>query len=108
MGFTKSSLFKKSHIDIATIAKVIGHPARIAIIEYISHKPETNCNAIVAHIGLAQSTVSQHLIEIKKSGILLQKGQGKNVFYSIDIEQLNLSRRLINDFFVKLQINSSK
>ncbi len=108
MGFSKKQLFNTSQNQVATITKVLGHPARIAIIQHISENKNCNCNALVESTGLSQPTISQHLGEIRKIGLLKQKVKGKNLFYSIDMDQLNECRRVVNDFFVKTQVNCNK
>ncbi|WP_055447019.1 ArsR/SmtB family transcription factor [Lacinutrix mariniflava] len=108
MGFTKKHIFDAQQNQIANFTKMIGHPARVSIIQYISQNKDCNCNSLVKAIGLAQPTISQHLAEIRKTGLLNQSVKGKNLFYSINQDKLNESRRLINDFFVKTQVNCSK
>jgi len=108
MGFSKKHIFNEQQNQTALITKVLGHPARISIIQYISENSDCNCNTLVQNIGLAQPTISQHLSEIKKIGLLNQEMKGKNLFYSINTANLNDCRRIINDFFVKTQVNCSK
>ncbi|PTX59255.1 ArsR family transcriptional regulator [Kordia periserrulae] len=108
MGITKNHIFDEYQNETANITKVLGHPARIAIIQHISQHEYCNCNDLVEATGLAQPTVSQHLSEIKKIHLLTQKHQGKNIFYAIDLDVLNQYRRKINDFFVKIQVNCQK
>lgn len=108
MGFTKKHIFDAQQNQIANFTKMLGHPARVAIIQYISKHNDCNCNALVNAIGLAQPTISQHLAEIRKTGLLQQTVKGKNLFYTINEAKLNECRRVVNDFFVKTQINSSK
>lgn len=105
MGITKNHIFDAYQNETASITKVLGHPARIAIIQHISQNEYCNCNDLVKATGLAQPTVSQHLSEIKRINLLLQKSQGKNTFYAINVDLLNKYRRTINDFFVKVQVN---
>ena len=108
MGFSKKHIFDEQQNQTALITKVLGHPARISIIQHISKNKHCNCNELVKNVGLAQPTISQHLNEIKKIGLLDQDAKGKNLFYSINEDKLNDCRRIINDFFVKTQINCSK
>ncbi len=108
MGITKNHIFNDYQNETASITKVLGHPARIAIIQHISQNEYCNCNDLVKATGLAQPTVSQHLSEIKKINVLKEKYKGKNTFYAIDLEVLNQYRRKINDFFVKVQVNCQK
>ena len=108
MGFTKKHIFNDQQNQIANFTKMIGHPARVSIIHHISQIKNCNCNNLVKAIGLTQPTISQHLAEIRKTGLLKQTIKGKNLFYSINEEKLNECRRLINDFFVKTQVNCCK
>jgi DNA-binding transcriptional ArsR family regulator len=108
MGFSKKHIFDEQQNQAALITKVLGHPARISIIQHISKNKNCNCNELVKNVGLAQPTISQHLNEIKKIGLLDQDAKGKNLFYSINVDKLNDCRRIINDFFVKTQINCCK
>lgn len=108
MGFTKKHIYNSNQNLVANYTKVLGHPARISIIQHISENRDCNCNQLVKSIGLAQPTISQHLSEIKKIGLLMQKVEGKNLYYSINIDKLNECRRVVNDFFVKTQVNCSK
>jgi len=108
MGFTKKHKFDAEQNQIANVTKMVGHPARVAIIQHISQNNKCNCSNLVQAIGLAQPTISQHLAEIRKTGLLNQTVKGKNLFYSINQDKLNECRRLINDFFVKTQVNCCK
>ena len=63
MGITKSQIFTQEQNNLAHIAKVLGHPARIAILEHIMKSNACICNDLVDEIGLAQATISQHLKE---------------------------------------------
>ena len=108
MGFSKKQLFNSTQNQVANFTKVLGHPARVAMIQHISEHKNCNCNTLVKATGLSQPTISQHLTEIRKIGLLKQKTKGKNLFYTINKEQLNECRRVINDFFVKTRVNCSK
>ena len=100
MGTTKSELFTERHLELAKAAKVLAHPARVAILEYISQQDACICNDLVDVIGLSQPTISQHLNEIKKIGLLQGNFEGKNLCYCIDQEgwkELQESFRLFFD-----------
>lgn len=92
MGVTKTEHFTDKQNQIATIAKALGHPARIAIIEYLMKVNECICGDIVNKLPLAQPTISQHLKELKNAGIIQGSIEGNSVCYCIDektIEILN-------------------
>jgi len=69
MGATKTDHFTDQQNELAILAKALGHPARIAIIEYILKVDTCICGDIVNELPLAQPTVSQHLKELKNAGM---------------------------------------
>lgn len=101
MGLTKSEIFTKEQNQIATIAKVLGHPARIAILDYLIRLESCVCGDLVREIGLAQPTISQHLKELKKVGIIKGKIEGTSVCYCIDEENWNQIKATLNYFLNK-------
>lgn len=84
MGITKSELFKKRQNRVATLAKAFDHPARVAIIEYLLDKKTCICNDLVDVLPLSQSTITQHLKELKQIGIIKGEVEGPKVNYCID------------------------
>ncbi|SEO15193.1 transcriptional regulator, ArsR family [Flavobacterium sp. CF108] len=84
MGATKTEHFTDKQNQIATIAKALGHPARIAIIEYLLKVNECICGDIVNELPLAQPTVSQHLKELKNAGLIKGNIEGNAICYCID------------------------
>src|SRR6187431_566409 len=89
MGATKTEHFSDSQNQIASIAKALGHPARIAIIEYLLKVNECICGDIVNELPLAQPTVSQHLKELKNAGIIKGNITGNSICYCIDENAIN-------------------
>ena len=84
MGITKSELFSDKKNRLAAMFKVLGHPARLAILQYIINQKACICNDLVEELGLAQATISQHLKELKTIGLLQGTVEGKSVCYCID------------------------
>lgn len=84
MGLTKTSNFDTKQNKLATYAKAIGHPARVAILEYLLQNNSCICNDLVEVLPLSQSTISQHLKELKESGIIKGEIEGPKVCYCID------------------------
>ncbi len=101
MGLTKSEIFTEEQNSIATIAKVLGHPARIAILEYLIKLQSCVCGDLVKEIGLAQPTISQHLKELKKVGIIKGTIEGTSVCYCIDDENWDQIKNLLGKFLNK-------
>ncbi|MGO4709008.1 ArsR/SmtB family transcription factor [Chryseobacterium sp. 2TAF14] len=86
MGLTKTEIFSEKENKLATLFKVLGHPARIAILQHIIDQKACICNDLVEELGLAQATISQHLKELKNIGIIKGTIEGKSVCYCIDDE----------------------
>lgn len=84
MGTTKSAEFTSRQNELATLAKAIGHPARIAIIEYLLETNACVCGDIVNVLPLAQATVSQHLKALKNAGLIKGTIEGTSVCYCLD------------------------
>jgi DNA-binding transcriptional ArsR family regulator len=102
MGLTKSELFSKQQNDLANIAKALGHPARIAILQYLVKKNACICGDLVEELGLAQATTSQHLKELKNAGIIHGSIEGASVCYCINPKVWNRNRELFNAFFKEI------
>ncbi len=99
MGLTKSEIFSEKQNKLAGIFKVLGHPARIAILQQIIERKQCINAGLVADLGLAQATISQHLQELKKSGIIKGNISGNSMFYCINNEVWNEVRNEISSFF---------
>ncbi len=84
MGASKTDHFTEEQNTIAMLAKALGHPARIAILEYLLKVETCICGDIVNELPLAQPTVSQHLKELKNVGIIKGNVEGNAICYCID------------------------
>ncbi|MDX8552067.1 metalloregulator ArsR/SmtB family transcription factor [Tenacibaculum sp. 1B UA] len=98
MGLTKSEIFTEKQNQLATIAKVLGHPARIAIIQHLFKLNSCVCGDLVNEIGLAQPTISQHLKELKKVGIIKGTIEGTSVCYCINPSIWKEIKTLLSSF----------
>ena len=101
MGLTKSEIFTEEQNQIAAIAKVLGHPARIAILDFIIKLNSCVCGDLVKEIGLAQPTISQHLKELKKVGIIKGTIDGTSVCYCIDDDNWTIIKNMLSKFLSK-------
>ena len=84
MAASKKEEFEKDEIELAEFAKALSHPARVAIIKTLAKKNECVCGEIVEVLPLAQATVSQHLSELKKAGLVQGRVEGQNSCYCLD------------------------
>ena len=107
MGITKTSIFTDEQNKLAILFKVLGHPARIAILQHIINQKACICNDLVEELGLAQATISQHLKELKQVGIIKGTIEGKSVCYCVDDIKWKEIQSYFNLFFAQhIQVNS--
>ena len=86
MGLAKTEIFTDDQNQIATFAKALGHPARVAILQHLFKINTCICGDLVDEIGLAQPTISQHLKELKNLGLIKGNVEGTSVCYCINTE----------------------
>lgn len=99
MGITKSEIFTEQQNKIANLAKAFAHPARIAILEQLFKLNTCICGDLVDEIGLAQPTISQHLKELKNSGLIHGNVEGTSVCYCINTEVWQDTKQMFETFF---------
>lgn len=83
MGLTKTEIFTEEQNRIADLAKAFAHPARVAILQLLIAKKACVCGDLVDELELAQATVSQHLKELKRIGIIQGEINPPRVCYCI-------------------------
>lgn len=98
MGLTKSEIFSSGQNHIAMYAKVLGHPARVAILQHLFKSNACVCGDLVNEIGLAQPTISQHLKELKNLGLIKGNIEGTSVCYCIDTKSWANMKKVITEF----------
>lgn len=98
MGTTKRLDFDHETTDIAAICKALGHPTRMEIMTLLWKKNNRTCGEIVSQIPLAQSTISKHLLELKKADLLNVKNIGKKTIYSIEVEKIQILKKYLTNY----------
>jgi len=84
-------------MELARLAKAVGHPVRAAILRFLLRHGECMCGALVARLPLAQSTVSQHLKILKQAGFLLGEVDGPRVCYGANPEAVTRFKTLVEE-----------
>ena len=108
MAFHKKEEFGKKEQELAEFAKAISHPARIAILKVLAQKNECICGEIVEVLPLAQSTVSQHLKELKNAGLIEGTLDGPRSCYCINWKAFEKFTGEINSLFTNLKARNEK
>lgn len=98
MGLAKTEKFTDQQNELALLGKAFGHPARVAILEYLFRLDSCVCGDLVNEIGLAQATISQHLKELKKLGLIQGNVEGTSVCYCINKESWTKMKAIISNF----------
>jgi 2-polyprenyl-3-methyl-5-hydroxy-6-metoxy-1,4-benzoquinol methylase len=93
--------------EIATIAKALGHPARVAIIEYLIKVDACICGDIVNELPLAQPTVSQHLKELKNAGLIKGSIEGNAICYCVNKSTVEKLQNYFSFISTKLTIKKT-
>lgn len=98
MGLSKKDSFDTKQNRIADFAKALGHPARIAILQFLANQNTCMCGDIVEELPLSQATVSQHLAELKRVGLIKGEIDGPKVCYCVDKKVWNEAKDLLSQF----------
>jgi DNA-binding transcriptional ArsR family regulator len=99
MGITKTEAFTEADLTLAAYAKALAHPARVAILRILLERSSCICGDIVDELPLSQSTVSQHLKELKEAGLIKGDIDGKKVCYCIDENAWKHAQLLMQKMF---------
>jgi ArsR family transcriptional regulator len=103
MGATKTTLFTQEQNEISSLLKAIGHPARIAILEYLIKVDTCICGDIVNELSLAQPTISQHLKELKNAGLIKGNIEGTAICYCVDKTAIDRIQSYFSGITIQLE-----
>lgn len=95
----KTSQFGREEVWMADLAKALSHPVRITILRILSKKNTCICGELVDLLPLAQSTVSQHLKELKRVGLIRGDIEGPRTCYCLDEQVLEKVKVAFTDLF---------
>lgn len=99
MGRSKIDTYTSTETQIANWAKALAHPARIAIVNILIKRNACICGDIVDELPLSQSTVSQHLKELKDAGLIQGDIEGSKTCYCIHPRNWEKAQLALRDFF---------
>jgi DNA-binding transcriptional ArsR family regulator len=103
MGVTKTDQFTNEQNAVSELAKAIAHPARVAILEHLIESDSCITGDLVDVLPLSQATVSQHLKELKKVGLIQGEIQGTSVCYCLNKETWARCISTFNIFFDRIR-----
>jgi len=97
MGIIKKDKFNENQNNLASIFKALGHPSRIAIIEYLLKTQTCVTNEIINEIPLAQSTILQHLKELQNAGLIIGNIEGVKIYFCLNNEKFFIIKQFIDE-----------
>lgn len=103
----KKKNFSAEDQKLAAFARVLSHPARIAILRYLAECGVCISGDISNEIPLSRTTVSQHLQELKEAGLIKGEIEGVKMNYCIDGEALRFMQQQLTDFFQTIHHNTN-
>jgi ArsR family transcriptional regulator len=106
MAQNKKELFEQEDIQLAEMLKSLSHPARVQIMRILAQKNSCICGEIVEILPLAQSTVSQHLIELKKAGLVKGTIDGAKSCYCINWDNFKKLELFVAGFVSSINENN--
>lgn len=100
--YAKTANFSASQQELAKFAKLLSHPARIAILEYLAKEDRCISGDISGELPLSRTTVSQHLKELKDAGLIKGEIEGQTVCYCIEAKTYRRMQQLFERYFRKM------
>ena len=99
----KAENFDKSLQDLALFAKVLSHPARLAILKYLAETKTCVSGDISDFLPLGRTTVSQHLKELRNAGLIQGEIDGLKINYCLEIAHIEQFYKMFEEFFVVIK-----
>lgn len=98
-GMNGKNIYTADQIKTARIAKAIGHPVRLYILELLSKQSCCYSGDLTEILPIAKSTLSQHLKELKNAGLIQGEIEAPKIRYCINKENWTLAKKLFKDLF---------
>lgn len=103
MAFSKKDKFAVEDIWLADIAKALSHPARIKILKILTQMDSCMVGSLVDQLPLSQATVSQHLKELKRVGLIDGEIYGPKICYCVNSKNLTKAKTALDKMFSKIK-----
>jgi DNA-binding transcriptional ArsR family regulator len=108
MTFSKKEVFSAEFQELAAFTKVLSHPAKLAVLDFLAQQDQCVSGDITDEIPLSRTTVSQHLQDLKNAGLLHSLVSGTRVYYCLETEKLTEMKEKLNAFMEKLSSNQAQ
>ena len=95
----KQIIISNRQTQLARIAKALGHPIRVYVVEFLSKQTCCYSGNLTEALPIAKSTLSQHLKELKNAGLIQGEIEGTKIKYCLNEENWELARRVFKELF---------
>ena len=102
MAVSKKTEFTQEDIWLADVAKALSHPARIRILKILTEMDYCMVGSIVDQLPLAQATVSQHLKELKRVGLVQGEIDEPKICHCVNNKNLLKAKTALDKMFTKI------
>ena len=104
----KTGLFEEQLVEAASLFKVLAHPARLKILQFLSESETCITGDISEELPLGRTTVNQHLKELKEFGLIQGRIEGSKTRYCLNPEKIKIVEQLASQFFQTLDLKEYK
>lgn len=108
MAYSKASEFTRKEQELALLAKALSHPARLQILKILANRTDCVCGEIVEVLPLAQSTVSRHLMELAKAGLISGTVEGPRSCYCLNRKNFQKLGELFGELLEQVHTHDSR
>jgi DNA-binding transcriptional ArsR family regulator len=106
MAYSKRDLFSDKLNDTAVLFKALGHPARLAILNYLAETKTCITGDISDELPLSRTTINQHLKELKKAGLIQGKVNGVRTNYCLNPKVISKLKKITDKLLSELSSNN--
>ncbi|MCU0416240.1 MAG: metalloregulator ArsR/SmtB family transcription factor [Cytophagaceae bacterium] len=99
MPFVKDQPLSDADQHLIQLSKALAHPARLSILNLMRERNTCICRDLTEELGLSQSTISQHLKELKDAGLIYGTEAAQKTYYCIDLKRWNQAEQLFATYF---------
>jgi DNA-binding transcriptional ArsR family regulator len=103
MPLVKTAGFRPKDLKISRAAKALAHPARVAILRELARRNACVCGEFVELLPLAQATVSQHLKELRRAGLVQGEVEGPRACYCLAPKAVEETAAIFEDLLAELK-----
>jgi ArsR family transcriptional regulator, arsenate/arsenite/antimonite-responsive transcriptional repressor len=104
MVVSKTELFSEELQKRANLFKVLAHPARLQILQFLVQSKTCLTGDISEHFPLTRATVNQHMKELRDAGLICGHMEGAKIVYCLDLEKVDEMEEILSGLLVEMRL----